>query len=283
MEANDDPYNLLEVSPRASSKEIKSAYRKAALKHHPDKQKTERDRKQAHTIFAKISNAYELLSDKKQRQQYDYQRERRGSDQAPPPSQTRTTPNNDFDDFASSFFTQQQRQSFPNFHDPFQVFEQVFREEFGGPSSNSNSNGARFRSPFHQDDFFSSRSMNMFDTFGGSMPNMHNSMFNNMFGGFGDMPLPSGGGDGNNSRSFTSSSTSTRSIGGESVTTTTTTKVVNGAEETVTERVVRKADGSVERFVEQGNHGNNRLLQNQSSNRKKGTKRKVVAQLERGE
>jgi len=63
-----DLYETLGIDKGASEAEIKSAYKKAALKWHPDKNKGD---KEAETKFKEINNAYEVLSDKQKRQQYD--------------------------------------------------------------------------------------------------------------------------------------------------------------------------------------------------------------------
>jgi len=63
-----DYYKLLGVSKSASEGEIKKAYRKLAMKYHPDH--TEGD-KSAEDQFKKVSEAYAVLSDKEKRQQYD--------------------------------------------------------------------------------------------------------------------------------------------------------------------------------------------------------------------
>jgi curved DNA-binding protein len=63
-----DYYKLLGVGKTASGAEIKKAYRKLALKYHPDQTKGD---KVAEEKFKKISEAYAVLSDKEKRQQYD--------------------------------------------------------------------------------------------------------------------------------------------------------------------------------------------------------------------
>ena len=45
MEKGDDPYEILAISQDATEAEIKKAFRKGALKYHPDKQRTEDDKK----------------------------------------------------------------------------------------------------------------------------------------------------------------------------------------------------------------------------------------------
>jgi len=58
-------YEILEVDPKAEPKAIKKAYRKLALKHHPD-------RGGETAVFQSIANAYEVLSDAGSRRDYDY-------------------------------------------------------------------------------------------------------------------------------------------------------------------------------------------------------------------
>ncbi len=60
-------YDILGISKKASLQEIKAAYRKLALKWHPDKNKDS----QASDKFKKINQAYEVLSDTKKREMYD--------------------------------------------------------------------------------------------------------------------------------------------------------------------------------------------------------------------
>jgi len=66
--AETDYYKLLGVSKTASDDEIKKAYRKLAMKYHPDHAKGD---KAAEEKFKQISEAYAVLSDKEKRKQYD--------------------------------------------------------------------------------------------------------------------------------------------------------------------------------------------------------------------
>lgn len=66
--AETDYYKILGVDKSASEKDIKTAYRKMAMKYHPDR--TQGD-KSAEEMFKRISEAYAVLSDKEKREQYD--------------------------------------------------------------------------------------------------------------------------------------------------------------------------------------------------------------------
>jgi len=68
MYDNEDYYSILGVKRNATDEEIKRAYRKLALKYHPDRNK---GNKLAEEKFKKISEAYAVLSDKEKRRQYD--------------------------------------------------------------------------------------------------------------------------------------------------------------------------------------------------------------------
>jgi len=63
-----DPYGTLGVTRTASEKEIKSAYRKLAKQLHPDRNK---DKPNAAERFSDVTKAYDLLSDKDKRAQFD--------------------------------------------------------------------------------------------------------------------------------------------------------------------------------------------------------------------
>ncbi len=63
-----DYYEILGVSKNATAAEIKKAYRKMALKYHPDKNP---DDKKAEEMFKKAAEAYEVLSDPDKKARYD--------------------------------------------------------------------------------------------------------------------------------------------------------------------------------------------------------------------
>ncbi|KAG6103740.1 hypothetical protein E4U14_006117 [Claviceps sp. LM454 group G7] len=65
-----DLYGLLSIDQGASQEQIKKAYRKAALKYHPDKV-PEEQRQESEVKFKEITQAYEILSDEQKRHMYD--------------------------------------------------------------------------------------------------------------------------------------------------------------------------------------------------------------------
>lgn len=105
-----DYYKILKVAKSATLDEIKKAYRKLALKWHPDKNPNNTD--EANRKFREISEAYEVLSDSNKRTMYD----RYGKDFKQAPSGGHS----DFYDFGGFGRF--------NFRDP----EDVFKEFFGG-------------------------------------------------------------------------------------------------------------------------------------------------------
>lgn len=131
MATKRDYYEILGVTKSASESEIKSAYRKMALKWHPDKNPN--NKAEAETKFKEINEAYQILSDKQKRQSYDQFGHAAfdaasgmggnpfsgGFRQGGPFTYTYTTggnPNMDFGDFG----------------DPFEIFEQFFGGGFAG-------------------------------------------------------------------------------------------------------------------------------------------------------
>ena len=106
-----DYYDVLGVSRTADAEEIKKAYRKAALQHHPDRNPGD---KKAEDKFKEATEAYQVLADPEKRQLYDqYGHEGLQSRGGFNPS-----------DFSA------------NFGD---IFEDIFEDFFGGSSSRSKS------------------------------------------------------------------------------------------------------------------------------------------------
>jgi curved DNA-binding protein len=106
-----DYYQILQVSDTADLKKIKKAYRKLALKYHPDTS-PEPDGEER---FKEVTEAYEVLKDTKKRAEYDELRLYGGSStdgfDAPPGWQSTTSNNQyqdnehgDFSEFFNSFF-----------------------------------------------------------------------------------------------------------------------------------------------------------------------------------
>lgn len=62
-----DLYNILGIKSTASKEEIKKAYRKASLKHHPDRGGNAEE-------FKKVNRAYEVLSDPMKKRDYDFKK-----------------------------------------------------------------------------------------------------------------------------------------------------------------------------------------------------------------
>ncbi|XP_055390094.1 dnaJ homolog subfamily B member 6 [Condylostylus longicornis] len=120
-----DYYSTLEVTTTATDHEIKKAYRKLALKWHPDKNPENLD--EANKRFREISEAYEVLSDAKKRKIYDQFGKEGLSDSSPnnPRYHHRSSGRHggfqEFDDFDPT----------GGFHFVFRPPEEVFKEFFG--------------------------------------------------------------------------------------------------------------------------------------------------------
>lgn len=73
MSSKRDYYEILGVDKNATDDQIKSAFRKSAMKYHPDRQqgKSDSEKKEAEEKFKECQEAYSVLSDKQKRQQYD--------------------------------------------------------------------------------------------------------------------------------------------------------------------------------------------------------------------
>ncbi|KAI3468279.1 hypothetical protein Pfo_024942 [Paulownia fortunei] len=99
-----DYYDILKEERGATEDDLKKAYRRLAMKWHPDKNPT--NKKEAEAKFKQISEAYEVLSDPQKRQIYDQYGEE-GLKDIPPPgstgSQNGFNPRNAEDIFAEFF------------------------------------------------------------------------------------------------------------------------------------------------------------------------------------
>lgn len=124
-----DYYEILGLTKSATEAEIKSAYRKLALKWHPDKNPD--NKKDAEEKFKEINEAYQVLSDAKKKQSYD-QFGHAAFDAAsgmggnPFAGGFRQGP------FTWSYTTSGQNPTGDyDFSDPFEIFEQFFGGGFG--------------------------------------------------------------------------------------------------------------------------------------------------------
>jgi DnaJ-class molecular chaperone len=89
-----DYYSILEIPKSANDSDIKKAYRKLAMKYHPDKNEGD---KTAEDKFKKISEAYQILSDPKKRSEYDLRNN---------PFNRQKATGFGFDDFVNNFKTE---------------------------------------------------------------------------------------------------------------------------------------------------------------------------------
>lgn len=143
-----DYYKILQVDRNATSDEIKSAYRKLAMKYHPDRNP---GNKEAEAKFKEINEAYEVLSDPQKRKLYDSlgTNWQQGDNFEPPP---------DFGNFNRGefkFYRTQGGRGFEEFSDFFKTIFGGFGG-FGNFEEEDLSNKFSYRNIFEEDDVFES-------------------------------------------------------------------------------------------------------------------------------
>nr|XP_012647048.1 dnaJ homolog subfamily B member 3 [Microcebus murinus] len=229
-----DYYEVLGVPRQASSEAIKKAYRKLALKWHPDK--NPENKEEAERRFKQVAEAYEVLSDSKKRDVYD----RCGKAGVDGGGGAASGP---FEDPFEYIFT---------FRDPAEVFREFFGGQdpfsfdfFGDPLENifggrRSSRGSRSRSSAS---LFST--FNEFPVFGGGFSSLDTGFTS--FGPLGNGSVSSfsmsagGGGTG----SFKSVSTSTEIVNGKKITTK---RIIENGQE----RVEVEEDGELKSLIING-------------------------------
>ncbi|XP_053962131.1 dnaJ homolog subfamily B member 6 isoform X2 [Anastrepha ludens] len=137
-----DYYKVLDISQSATESEVKKAYKKLALKWHPDKNPNNLD--EANKRFRELSEAYEVLSDEKKRRVYDqYGKEGLLGDRGNHRS-SRHHHSHDFEDFdimGSPFVFRPPEEVFREFFGVNSPFADLFRDVHGYPQSNRHNNG----------------------------------------------------------------------------------------------------------------------------------------------
>ena len=205
-----DYYELLGIPRDASENQIKKAYKKLALKWHPDKNPDKRE--EAELKFKELGEAYSVLTDPKKRRIYDkYGHEGLESGGSGPSS------------------------GFEFHHFDFKEAEDIFKAFFGG------------RDPFSMfmdddDDFFGG---SLFGRRGRNGRSNRRDPFESMFGGrdpFEDMFSGMGG------FSFSSSSSTSGGRGGTSKSVKTVVESRNGRQVKKTVTTIKKPEGTVETY-----------------------------------
>jgi DnaJ family protein B protein 6 len=290
-----DYYEILSLSKTASPDEIKKAYRKLAIKWHPDKNPG--NEKEAEEKFKQIAEAYTVLSDSKQKATYDKYgtldpQEQAGSYGRPA-------------DFGFDFDMRgfgKRGGFFADFNGgfSFERAEELFRDVFGddsdlhrGPSNHKSSNKQSHKQSNNsnnrggmggmggmggfEDDFFGGRGlgniMNQFGFggFGGMGGGMggrngrdpfQNDFFNDDFGfgGFGRMGGM--GGMGNVNISSNSRMGGMGGFGGYGKSVSTSTIIKNGKQVTVTQTTITNPDGTSHTEVQESVQDNGREVSN---------------------
>ena len=236
-------YATLGVTQDASAAEIKKAYRKLALKWHPDKNPD--DRANAEEVFKQVSEAYECLSDETARRRYDMGDPDPLSDESDAGAGFGHAGYGGHSGFRRAHMDMRHAEDiFASFFGGRSPFDEFFADPFEmmgggrrGGRRQGDSRGHGGADDAFRDPFFGGMGMGM----GGMMQNMMQG------GGMGGMmqQMMQGGGMQGSSMSFSSSSMGGMG-GGVSTSTQTETVIENGRRVTRTTTTVRHADGRVE-------------------------------------
>jgi len=242
-------YEILQVSKTATNDEVKKAYKKLAIKWHPDKNPGRE--KEAEEKFKEIAEAYSILTDPHKRQHYD----KYGTidfDNVP----------NGNEDFGFGFGMGGRQRNFGSggsfggftFERAEEIFKEAFGEDFGdfgfGFGNRKSNNKQQKRGFFDDDDDFFGPSMGSmlkdfgFGGFGGFGKR---DPFGDFFGDFGkiDKIMSSGMGGG---------------FGGASKSVSTSTIIKNGKKVTVTKTTVTNPDGTSHTQVHENVQNEGRTL-----------------------
>lgn len=279
-----DPYDVLGVPRGCSTTEIKAAYKKLALKNHPDRAPPA-EKEEATARFKIVGEAYEFLSDTRKRREYDT---------FGPGATGSFPPTDEYDEDASrkhfgtspdgvpfSFMWESSADSARRAQagrragrpfgadgfDPFELFNMMFSNEFASMGGGNMGGGSRAQGPFG--------SMHSTNTMGGSLFGdddpffqNHRRMADTMGFGFGAPFASSRGHPGHSSMgmgmqsssslgtgfSNSSSSSSSTTYGGFSgASESTTTRIINGRKETVTRKVDENGNVTVHSSTPEGN------------------------------
>ncbi|TKY88901.1 hypothetical protein EX895_002142 [Sporisorium graminicola] len=281
-----DPYEVLGVARGCTSYEIKTAYKKLAFKHHPDRA-APAEKEAATARFKVVGEAYEYLSDDRKRREYDaFGPGRSGRGGYPAAEEYEddlsrkhfgTSP----DGVPFSFVWESgadsarraqagQRAGRPfgaDGHDPFGLFNMMFGQEFGSRNGGGNVGGARWagQDPFGMMNGGASMGGSLFGDNDPFLQN-HRRMADTAGFGFGaPFPFASSRGPtgppqgrgmqsaGPFATSSSSSSMSSTTYGGFSGTSeSTTTRIINGRKETVTRKVDENGNVTVHTSTPEG-------------------------------
>ena len=118
MSQRKDYYEVLGLTGTASGEQIKKAYRKLALKFHPDKNKAE----DAEERFKEIGEAYEVLSDEDKRAEYD-------ASLISGKSSSRRSDTEAANRFTGGYSSSSSGSSFSYNYDPYSTFNRVFAKD----------------------------------------------------------------------------------------------------------------------------------------------------------